>query len=108
MKLKALIATAVVTIAVLIPVTSASAQTSGQWFWSAQATANAIYNDDLHWSNGQVDTVTYVECAGRGERYQGLYKRFRCYVESVEDSPYFIRVAITGENSYRFAFQRYA
>jgi hypothetical protein len=108
MKIKALIATAAVALAVLIPVTSANAQSTGQWYWSAKTTANAIYQDNLHWNNGQVDTVTYVRCRGQGERYQGLFKRFRCYVESVEDHPYFIRVNITGENSYRFGFLRYA
>lgn len=107
MKVKALIASAGAALAILVPATTASAHPTS-WYWTPQAIANDIYTSNLHWRSGAVDTVTYVSCRGTGRSYRGGFKHFRCYVESLEDAPFVIRVHILGRNSYSFRFRFYA
>jgi hypothetical protein len=106
MRTKLVIAAVVGLLAMLIPAANAFAH-PGTWYWSAQKAANKIYRNNLQWTQGE-DTVTYVECVGRGERYQGLYKHFRCYIESVEDSPYYIKLHVLGRQDYTYNFLNYA
>jgi hypothetical protein len=103
MKAKIMIAGVVAAAAALIPVASASAH-PGAWFWKASTVERTIFQEDLYWDDGTVDTVEYIDCVGHGKRYKAMFKHFVCYVETAEWNPYYIRVHILGENDYRFDF----
>ena len=106
MKLKTVIAAAAATLAIVLPAGSAVAHPTS-WYWSAQKAANRVYHDNLYWTSG-VDTVTYVQCSGQGQRYRGLYKHFRCYVEAIEDDPYYIKLHVISRNGFDYDFLYYA
>jgi hypothetical protein len=106
MKTKLVIAAIAGALVMLVPATNALAH-PGTWYWSAQKAANKIYKNNLQWTSGE-DTVTYVRCTGTGERYRGLHKHFRCYVEAIEDEPYFVKLHVLGRQGWTYNFLRYA
>jgi hypothetical protein len=68
---------------------TASAHSGSPWI-TANRAAQTIYNNDIAWDEG-IDTVTYVSCRGSGARLGTRFRHFRCYVESLEDDPYWVR-----------------
>lgn len=102
MKVKILIAAAVAAAAVLVPVASASAQSADQWYWSPKAAAKSYVKHGLIEADGSLTRVTYASCVGKGKRYEGLFKRFTCYIESPRFEPFYITVYVTGKNTSTF------
>ena len=60
---------------------------------------------DIAWGDGTQDTVNYALCRGTGRYIGTRFRTFRCYVETDEDSPYWVsvRTAWTG-NAITFLY----
>lgn len=108
MKVKILIAAAITAVMVLVPVTSASAQSSTQWYWSAKAAAKSYVQHGLVEADGSFTPISYAACEGKGKRYDGLFKRFTCYIESPRWDPFYIDVYVTGKNTTTYDFLGFA
>jgi hypothetical protein len=111
MKLKALIATGVVALSALIPVTTAAAH-STTWSTTAQSAANALAGSTLTWTNDVPDYVTSAYCTGTGSSYwkngKRFFKHFRCYVETADNEAFFVRFHVVGDHRWSYDFLRYA
>jgi hypothetical protein len=87
--------------------TPASAKQTAAPLWTAQQAANVLFDDDIELDNGDVDTVTYVRCRGIGRRVGVRFRHFQCYVEVLQDDPYYVRLH-TGWGGYNLDFIGYA
>jgi hypothetical protein len=72
------------------------------WFWTAQYTANAIYQNGVRWL-GTLDPVTYDACSpfGKWNPSDHIYfQHFYCSVHTNVRPPYTIVVNVTDKLSY--------
>lgn len=78
---------------------------SGRPYETAEQVEDGLFSDNITWGDGSMDTVDYASCVGRGSHVGDRYRSFRCYVETEEDSPYWVRV-LTGwdSNSVQFLY----
>ena len=72
------------------------------WYWPAQYTANALYNNGITWP-GTTDSVTYDACSPFGASLQGrgvYYQHFYCSIRSGNRDPYTVIVNVTDKLAY--------
>jgi hypothetical protein len=89
-----------------LPMMAQASNQSSRPYEYAQQVADGLYTDDITWGDGSVDTVDYAWCQGRGAHLGVRYRAFNCYVETEEDSPYWVRV-LTGWDSNSVSFLYY-
>ena len=72
------------------------------WYWPAQYTANALYNNGISWA-GATDSVSYDACSPFGASLQGrgvYYQHFYCSIRSSNRDPYTVVVNVTDKLAY--------
>jgi hypothetical protein len=70
---------------------AATAAPAGAPWITAQSAAQELVDYGIEWDEG-TDTVDYAWCKGYGRHVGSGYRHFRCYVETEEDDPYWVRV----------------
>lgn len=108
MKCKTLIAAMVAAVAVLIPITSASAQPTGQWYWSVETVETLLVDVGIEEYDGSVTPISYAKCFGDGPRWKGMFKRFDCYLESPRFDPFYVTLYVKGKNASTYTFLGWA